>query len=310
MLVFLYGMSCRLSESVPEAIVQFAHPSPVKVAFVGQLMVLFRGRFIDGGCMKKISLWVGLFTLITAFAGGCGFVYDVDEAQEEGNDWRTTREFIYLDWNTPYEKSTLMAGVYEDYDVVILASDQEKYIPYPDCKLPDGINDVEYVKDNMYMKDFNNDGYDDLCLKDRKSGTEVNGVFVYSPYNKSFDYSDEYSASEGSQQGEEKEKAADIGKFVGEWYVDGSLSNGHIEIEENGNVTAYSYEGTVNYEGKLQCEEYENPDGSTDVIYNVYDGNEIVFGFYEPEEEDFYEFYTGQDSEIHYVRKDHCTEDE
>ena len=82
------------------------------------------------------------------------------------------------------------------------------------------------------------------------------------------------------------------------------------EAEEDGNVTAYSYEGTVNYEGKLQCEEYENPDGSKDVIYNVYDGDELVFGFYEPEEEDFYEFYTGQDGEIHYVRKDHCTEDE
>ena len=38
--------------------------------------------------------------------------------------------------------------------------------------------------------------------------------------------------------------------------------------------------------------------------------DELVFGFYEPEEEDFYEFYTGQDGEIHYVRKDHCTEDE
>ena len=260
--------------------------------------------------MKNLSKWVVLFIAITVFTGGCGFVKNVDEAEEDGKDWRTTRDFIYLDWNTPDEKYTLIAGVYEDYDVVILAPNQENYDPYPDCEIPGGINDASYVKDKMYMKDFNNDGYDDLCVNDKKDETEISVVFVYNPDNKLFDYSDEYSVSAGSSQGVDQKIVADFGKFVGEWYVDGSLSNGHIEIEENGNVTAYSYEGTVNYEGKLQCEEYENPDGSKDVIYNVYDGDELVFGFYEPEEEDFYEFYTGQDGEIHYVRKDHCTEDE
>ena len=126
----------------------------------------------------------------------------------------------------------------------------------------------------------------------------------------SFDYADELQAAKDDALGAENENAADFGKFAGEWYVDGSLNNGYIEIDKNGNVTSYSYDGSVKFEGELKCEEYENPDGSRDVIYNVYDGKEIVFGFYEPEEEDFYEFYTGQDGEVHYVRKDHCTEGE
>ena len=73
------------------------------------------------------------------------------------------------------------------------------------------------------------------------------------------------------QQAEDK----DLSKFAGDWYVDGSL---------------------------------ENPDGTTGYIYNIYDdGGEFVIGFYEPEEEDFYEIYSGQDGEIHYVRSDHCS---
>ena len=60
----------------------------------------------------------------------------------------------------------------------------------------------------------------------------------------------------------ESETADDSGisKFVGDWYVDGSLENGHLEIDANGHVTSYSFEDTVNYEGELKREEYENPD--------------------------------------------------
>ena len=99
----------------------------------------------------------------------------------------------------------------------------------------------------------------------------------------------------------------DISKFVGDWYVDGSLENGHLEIDSNGHVTSSSYEDTVNYEGELKREEYENPDGTKGYLYNIYDGSEFVIGFYEPEEPDFYELYSGQDGEMHYVRSDHCT---
>ena len=106
------------------------------------------------------------------------------------------------------------------------------------------------------------------------------------------------------QQAEDK----DLSKFAGDWYVDGSLENGYLSISPDGKVESYSYEGIVNYEGELKCEEYENPDGTTGYIYNIYDdGGEFVIGFYEPEEEDFYEIYSGQDGEIHYVRSDHCS---
>ncbi len=103
-------------------------------------------------------------------------------------------------------------------------------------------------------------------------------------------------------------KDGDISKFAGDWYVDGSLENGHICIDADGHVSSYSYEDTVNYEGQLKQEEYENPDGTKGYMYNIYDGNEFVIGFYEPEEPDFYELYSGQDGEVHYVRKDHCTQ--
>ena len=99
---------------------------------------------------------------------------------------------------------------------------------------------------------------------------------------------------------------ADYTKYAGDWYVDGSLENGHLSIDAEGNVVSYSYEGTVNYEGVLKREEYENPDGTKGYLYNIYDGSELVIGFYEPEEEDFYELYSGQDGEVHYVRSDHC----
>ena len=112
----------------------------------------------------------------------------------------------------------------------------------------------------------------------------------------------------GKAQAEKKEDES-ISKFAGDWYVDGSLKNGHISIDESGHVESYSFEGAFNYEGELKCEEYENPDGTIGYLYNIYDdGGEFVIGFYEPEEEDFYEIYSGQDGEVHYVRSDHCTE--
>ncbi len=264
--------------------------------------------------MKKISYWAAVM-IISVFAMGCGYAKDVEYNDTEDNDidgadWWTTRDFVYLDWNTPEGKQTLLAGVYEYDDVVILAPYQDNYKPFPDCKPSDGIHDADFIKDNMYMKDLNKDGYDDLWIDDKVNDSKISSVFIYNPDKKSFDYTDEYPLADDVRQEAENEKEADFGKFVGEWYVDGSLKNGHIEIEENGNVTSYSYEDTVNYEGELKCEEYENPDGTKGVIYNVYDGKEIVFGFYEPEEEDFYEFYTGQDGEIHYVREDHCIEGE
>lgn len=111
--------------------------------------------------------------------------------------------------------------------------------------------------------------------------------------------------------GNEEEKASadpDLSKFAGDWYVDGSLENGHLSIDENGHVESYSYDDMFNFEGKLVREEYENPDGTTGYLFSIYDdGDEFVIGFYEPEEEDFYELYSGQDGEVHYVRSDHCT---
>ncbi len=107
----------------------------------------------------------------------------------------------------------------------------------------------------------------------------------------------------------EKTVSADYSKYAGDWYVDGSLKNGHLSIDADGHVESYSYEGTVNYEGEIKREEYENPDGTKGYLYNIYDdGGEFIIGFYEPEEEDFYELYSGQDGAVCYVRSDHCTE--
>ncbi len=106
-----------------------------------------------------------------------------------------------------------------------------------------------------------------------------------------------------------KTVSADYSKYAGDWYVDGSLKNGHLSIDADGHVESYSYEGTVNYEGEIKREEYENPDGTKGYLYNIYDdGGEFIIGFYEPEEEDFYELYSGQDGAVCYVRSDHCTE--
>lgn len=112
----------------------------------------------------------------------------------------------------------------------------------------------------------------------------------------------------GSAQEAVSPASEDYSKYAGDWYVDGSLDNGHISIDKNGHVESYSYDGIFNYEGELKREEYENPDGTKGYLYNIYDdGGEFVIGFYEPEEEDFYELYSGQDGEVHYVRSDHCT---
>jgi hypothetical protein len=113
----------------------------------------------------------------------------------------------------------------------------------------------------------------------------------------------------GSAQEAASPVSEDYSKYAGDWYVDGSLDNGHIFIDKNGHVESYSYDGIFNYEGELKREEYENPDGTKGYLYNIYDdGGEFVIGFYEPEEEDFYELYSGQDGEVHYVRSDHCTD--
>ena len=118
----------------------------------------------------------------------------------------------------------------------------------------------------------------------------------------------EETVSETAAQEAASPASEDYSKYAGDWYVDGSLDNGHITIDKNGHVESYSYDGIFNYEGELKREEYENPDGTKGYLYNIYDdGGEFVIGFYEPEEEDFYELYSGQDGEVHYVRSDHCT---
>ncbi len=114
---------------------------------------------------------------------------------------------------------------------------------------------------------------------------------------------------ETTSQGSEAPADDDLSRFAGDWYVDGLLGNGHYSITADGHVESYSYDGMCNFEGELKREEYENPDGTKGYLYNIYDdGGEFVIGFYEPEEKDFYELYSGQDGEYHYVRSDHCTE--
>jgi len=118
----------------------------------------------------------------------------------------------------------------------------------------------------------------------------------------------EENVSETAAKEASSPASEDYSKYAGDWYVDGSLDNGHISIDKNGHVESYSYDDIFNYEGELKREEYENPDGTKGYLYNIYDdGGEFVIGFYEPEEEDFYELYSGQDGEVHYVRSDHCT---
>ena len=84
------------------------------------------------------------------------------------------------------------------------------------------------------------------------------------------------SADDATQTGEEVNADGDYSKFAGDWYVDGSLENGHLSISADGHVESYSYDGMVNFEGEMRCEEYENPDGSIGYIYNIYDGEFFV----------------------------------
>ncbi|MCR5222242.1 MAG: hypothetical protein K6D90_05200 [Lachnospiraceae bacterium] len=258
--------------------------------------------------MKKTFTLFSLVAVTAVLLAGCGKpAGTVTEEDIEGADWRTTRAFTSLEWNTPDGKTDLLAAAYEADGVIILAPDQEDYAPFPDCALLDGIHDIKTVEDSMYMMDFNEDGYDDFCVDDLIDGEIESEVFLYNPESASFDYSDEYSSAGGYLKEVED---ADLSKFAGDWYVDGSLENGHLSISEDGHVESYSYDGMFNFEGELVCEEYENPDGTTGYLYSIYDdGGEFVTGFYEPEEDDFYELYTGQDGEVRYVRSDHCTGD-
>ncbi len=118
----------------------------------------------------------------------------------------------------------------------------------------------------------------------------------------------ETPAADAASSETETTDNGDYSKFAGEWYIDGSLENGHYLITADGHVESYSYDDMVNFEGEMKREEYENPDAPKGYLYNIYDeGGEFIIGFYEPEEEDFYELYSGQDGEYHYVRSDHCT---
>lgn len=139
--------------------------------------------------MKKSFLLVGLLTAMTVFAAGCA---DPDAVEDiEGADWRTTRSFVYLEWNTPDGTEDLLAHGYEEYGVVILAPDQEDYDPFPDCELTDGIHSSDIVEDSMTMKDVNGDGYDDFCVDDKIGGEIVTEVFLYNQENNSFEYSEQ-----------------------------------------------------------------------------------------------------------------------
>ena len=221
--------------------------------------------------------------------------------EEDGADWRTTRFFVYLDQKTPDGVVKLLAGVYEADGCVIVAPDDFSYKPYPDLVLVDGVHDFDTVQDNMYMADFNGDGYDDLSIDDLIDGARVSEVFIFNNFDNYFEYSDEYSTVRANLQ------SVSCEALKGAWYVDGDLDAGYLVIDEEGNVVSYSYEDTVNYEGIVVLEEYENPDGIMEQWYNIYDNEgSFVFGFPVPEEEEFGEFYTGQDGDIHFMRTDCC----
>ena len=126
---------------------------------------------------------------MTVFGTGCASP-DISE-DLDGNDWRTTRAFVDLDWNTPNGTTSLLAHGYEEYGVVIIAPDQEDYDPFPDCELTGGIHNPDTVENSMSMKDINGDGYDDFCVDDKIGGEIVTEVFLYNQENNSFEYSDQ-----------------------------------------------------------------------------------------------------------------------
>ena len=226
--------------------------------------------------------------------------------EEEGEDWRTTRDFGYLPWNTPDGPQSLVCFVFEEDGQVMVAPDEETYNPQF-LSLVDGVHDFDTVRDKMYTSDFNNDGYDDISIDDVISGARVSEVFVYNPENKTFEYDDSYSTVRANLQ----EISGEYAGLAGDWSVDGSLKNGYLSISADGSVTSYSYEGTVNYEGTIRREQHEHEDGTTEEWFNIYDdGDECVIGFAIPDDEDdMYELYSGQDGAIRFVRSDHCTND-
>ncbi|MCR4908624.1 MAG: hypothetical protein K5985_07305 [Lachnospiraceae bacterium] len=152
--------------------------------------------------MKKEILLIGLLSLIAVFGAGCGTTIERDD-DIDGADWRTYRAYLYLDWNTPDGKETLLAAGYKDDGVIILAPDRESYEPFPDCPLKDGIHDLDTVEDSMQMRDINGDGYDDLCVDDKIDGEIVNEVFLYDPENNSFVYFEEPADDENTLSEEE-----------------------------------------------------------------------------------------------------------
>ena len=113
--------------------------------------------------------------------------------EEDGTDWRTYRSYVSLDQKTPDGVVKLLAAVYEADGCVIVAPDDFSYKPYPDLVLVDGVHDFSTVQDNMYMADFNGDGYDDLSIDDLIDGARVSEVFIFNNFDNYFEYSDEYS---------------------------------------------------------------------------------------------------------------------
>lgn len=258
--------------------------------------------------MKKAKLLAALLAMAAILATGCGAEEAAEDLptweyneDEEGADWRTTRSFVYLDQKTPEGVVKLLAAVYQEDGVVIVAPDDIDYNPYPDLVLVEGVHDYDTVEDNMYMMDFNGDGYDDISIDDAIDGARVSEVFIFNNYENCFEYSDEYSTLTANLQ------HISCSALAGAWYVDGDLDSGYLVIDEEGNVVSYNYEGGVNYEGKVILEEYENPDGNPERWYNIYDDEGgFVLGFPVPDEEEFGEFYTGQDGEVHFMRTDCC----
>ncbi len=64
--------------------------------------------------MKKISILAVLMIIISGYASGCGSAQNEKDNNVDGADWLTTRDFVYLDWNTPEGTKSMLAGVYED----------------------------------------------------------------------------------------------------------------------------------------------------------------------------------------------------
>ncbi|MCQ2433090.1 MAG: hypothetical protein MJ175_10860 [Clostridia bacterium] len=141
--------------------------------------------------MKRwISLFITCMLLFTCTACGAKKNPD-DNGGDVGGDWHTWAGYVPMEWKTPDGTETIYMESRSSDGAFRIIAEGTEYTPICDCTLPQAeSHDWGMIQNSIHCEDRNEDGYDDIVLKDSDGNTENELVYVWNTESKRFERTD------------------------------------------------------------------------------------------------------------------------